>query len=319
MAEQELDPNLNPEDPNAQQGGDGAPGAVTGEQDPALGAGGEDGGGADEDRPLSEDEREIVREHRRNERHAAKERRRAAVQRKDRYITQLEQQLQHQSRRLEALEGRSSNTEMARLDAEIDRAAQDVEIAKSAMGEARKAGAVDIEIEAQEAWYASRRKLEELSTIKNRVIEGHRQRRAAGTPANQPNPQVVGLARNWMAQNGWYQPTGDDPDTAVVRSIDRQLTRENWDPSTKEYWDELTERVREKLPGRFGRRVNGQRQITGGASGESHVGGNGFRLSAERIEAMKEAGMWEDPKQRARMLKRYQDADRAAAERARQA
>lgn len=306
-------------------GQDGGGATDQGKPDEALGGGGEGGGSDDADRSLgelSEDEREILREHRRTERHESKSRRREAIARKDRYISQLESQLRQTNQRLDSLEGRSNNSDMARLEAAIESAAQEVEIAKSAKMEARKANAIEIEMEAEEAYYMARRKLEEYTRIKRGAIEGQRRGRSAGTPSNTPAPEVVSKAKEWATKNSWYSPSADDPDSEHVRVIDRQLTRENWDPATPEYWDELTERVKEKLPARFTQRRggNGQRQITGGVGGES-PGGNGasgFKLSADRVAALKEAGMWDDPKQRARMVKRYQDADREAAARGRQ-
>jgi hypothetical protein len=48
--------------------------------------------------------------------------------------------------------------------------------------------------------------------------------------------------------------------------------------------------------------------VTGsGRENAASSGGNktSFTLSAEQVKAMKDAGMWEDPEKRARMIRRY--------------
>lgn len=219
--------------------------------------------------------------------------------------------------RLEAVEGRTAGNDLRRLDDAISAAAQEIELAKAAKTEARKAEAFDIEDEADEALYNARRKHEELTLLKRRVGEGQRleqQRRTSGT-ASQPSPRVVENAQRWAGNHAWYSRTGDDEDSEIVRLVDRRMTKEGWDPSTQEYWDELDDRLKDRLPHRYNGNGRGRprRQTTGGAAGESPGGGGSeFNLSAERVAALKEAGMWEDPKQRARMIKRYRDADAAS-------
>lgn len=301
-------------------GGNDDPNLTSGSQ-AADGGGGEDGGGGDDvDRPLSEEERDILREHRRQERKDVKGRRREAIARKDRYISQLENQVKDLTGRVETVENRASGADLARLDGAIESAAQEVELAKSARMEARKANAVDIEMEAEEAWYGARRKLEELSLLKRRIADGQRDsaaRRSAGTPSA-PDPEVVERASKWSTSHTWYNRTGSDEDSDIVRVVDKNLTREGWDPKTQEYWDELDDRLKTRIPHRFrdgGGNGQQRRQTTGGGGGDSPGGrGGGVTLSAERVAALKEANMWDDPKQRARMIKRYQDADRAASD-----
>ena len=53
------------------------------------------------------------------------------------------------------------------------------------------------------------------------------------------------------------------------------------------------------------------RRIPNAGGGEAAGGTGTFRLSAERVEAMKQAGYWSDPKKRASMVKRYMEEDRA--------
>lgn len=47
------------------------------------------------------------------------------------------------------------------------------------------------------------------------------------------------------------------------------------------------------------------------ATGGSAVRPGEFRLSAERVQAMKEAGIWDNAEKRAKMIKHYAAYDRA--------
>ncbi len=91
------------------------------------------------------------------------------------------------------------------------------------------------------------------------------------------------------------------------------------------YWDELRTRSEEALPNRFDSRTgnrgsdNGQRKWnrgpafrTGGR--ERPLKKNEVYISAERKEAMIEAGVWDDPVLRNKYLKSYADYDKQAAE-----
>ena len=100
-------------------------------------------------------------------------------------------------------------------------------------------------------------------------------------------------------------------------SIDNTMAEEGWDPRSPEYWSELDERLKKYLPHRYAASYNasnnssGRRSPTGGSSqGRSSSGNSEYRLSPERVRAMKEAGMWDDPSKRSRMIKRYMEQDK---------
>jgi hypothetical protein len=164
---------------------------------------------------------------------------------------------------------------------------------------------------AQELWYDSRRKLEAMHSYKERAAK-------AGAQENAPaNPKLVRLANDWMERNSWYSPDSGDEDTAIAKVIDNRLVAEGWDPATKDYWDELDNRLQKRLPHRYTRSQDespsrrSPRSFVTGSSRESanRGGGNEFVLEPEQVRAMKEAGFWDDPQKRSRMIKRYaQDA-----------
>jgi hypothetical protein len=56
----------------------------------------------------------------------------------------------------------------------------------------------------------------------------------------------------------------------------------------------------------------------GGGAGDANGSTTTFRLNSDRVEAMKQAGMWNDPVKRKSMIKRYIEQDRTARQAARQ-
>jgi hypothetical protein len=105
--------------------------------------------------------------------------------------------------------------------------------------------------------------------------------------------------------------------------------QEGFDPRTKEYWDELTKRCRRAIPHQFEdsrrsdddeedekdirrdsrkNRGSGPKFSTGGR--ERNLRKNEVYVSAERKQAMIDAGVWDDPKLRGRYLKNYQRWDK---------
>lgn len=123
---------------------------------------------------------------------------------------------------------------------------------------------------------------------------------------------VVNYAQEFRAKHGWYKgPESQDGDSRNLTAIDNALAAEGWDMSTREYWQELDERLAKKLPHRASKptpraTVPGDSTRTGGVNRPQQVS-----LSAERVQAMKDAGYWEDPVKRAKMIKSYQEADKA--------
>jgi hypothetical protein len=120
-------------------------------------------------------------------------------------------------------------------------------------------------------------------------------------------------ASNWMAENAWYDPHGRDPDSKIALTIDNTLAEEGYNPQTEEYWDELTNRLQKYLPHRYTNDTNAKtyskpRSVVTGSGREnatSSGGKNTFTLNPDQVRAMKDAGMWDDPEKRAKMIKRY--------------
>ena len=123
-------------------------------------------------------------------------------------------------------------------------------------------------------------------------------------------------ATSWLKSNNWYDPNGQDTDSRIAKVIDNALASEGWDPSDPEYWDELDNRLKERLPHRYTGKTGGNRnRRSGTSSGRSDVSGsstakNTFTLSRDRVQALKDAGMWDDADKRAKAIRRYADFDR---------
>jgi hypothetical protein len=162
--------------------------------------------------------------------------------------------------------------------------------------------------EAQEMMYEARRQMEALSNVKKAAVEP---RKAQG---NVPDPRLQRLAANWMERNDWYDPNGRDTDSKIAKQIDEALVSEGWDPTASEYWEELDNRLHKYLPHKYNdttdvRSSTKRPRSVVTSSGRESVNGstnrNTFVLKPEQVRAMKDAGFWDDPDKRSKMIKRY--------------
>ena len=271
-------------------------------QEGASEAAGDDGG--DVDRPGDSD---AVREARRARRRAKKDLVRRTNEEKDQRLQMLQRQNQELMERLSVVERKTHSSDLARLDKAIEDEELRFRYAMQKMQNATTSGDGKAMAEAQEMWYETRRKIEALRNLKQRATQVTQQQQGA------VNPNVTRLANSWMERNDWYDPASNDEDTAIAKVIDRKLTEEGWDPSSEDYWQELDKRLQKRLPHRYTdsnddspRRSKPRSVVTG--SGREFGGGSSrstFVLSPEQVRAMKDAGMWDDPQARAKMIKRY--------------
>jgi hypothetical protein len=260
--------------------------------------------GTDEDRPGDSD---AVREARRARRRTKKDLVRRTNEEKDQRLQMLQRQNQELMERLSVVERKTHSSDLARLDKAIEDETLRFRYFTQKMQEATASGDGKAFTDAQEAWYETRRKIEAMNGLKQRAAQATQQQQGAA------NPKVTRLANDWMNRNDWYDPAANDEDTAIAKVIDGKLAQEGWDPGSSEYWDELDRRLQKRLPHRYtdsvddhSRRSRPRSVVTG--SGREVGGGSSrqtFVLSPEQVRAMKDAGMWDDPQSRARMIKRY--------------
>ena len=148
----------------------------------------------------------------------------------------------------------------------------------------------------------------------------NRVKESVGNTATPRNDTVVNMkARQWAAENPWFNPSSNDPDSAIAKTVDASLVSEGFDPSTDRYWDELDRRVSKYLPHHFtddaedgytGPQKSGRRSPPVGGSRGTTPGKTQVYLSTERVNALKDAGAWDDPVKRDNMLRRFAEWDR---------
>lgn len=266
-----------------------------------------DGGDSDED-----PEREAIRERRRAERQAKKRHRQEKEESYRRELAARDRVIEEMSERLSQVERKSSGSEMAQLDNAIKQAGAAYQHFRDVLKNAVEAQDGEAAVQAQERMAIAQRRFEDLNRVK--TAYGQRQQQPQAL-----DPRMLNHAQGWMEQHNWYDPSGRDQDSRVVLTLDNQLASEGWNPTTPEYWEELNSRVKKYLPHRFSGgniRNNGKPQArkspVAGSGRDSASGKEGtYKLSADRVNALKDAGIWDDPAQRAEAIKRFREYDRA--------
>lgn len=252
-----------------------------------------EGGSADDD---------ALREAKRDRRRAKRDLARKTSAEKDQRLTYLARQNEELMQRLAAIEQKSRAGDIER----VDRALQDEELrlqyAKSKVSEAASNQNGEALTRAQEMWFDAQKKVEALRKVKEYANSAAAQR-------PQVDAIVMNNAKTWIDRNKWYDPNGNDTDSKIAKQLDETLTQEGWDPKSEEYWNELDDRLQKYLPHRYNRASGNQnrpRNMQTSSGRESYSGDRRtITLSAEQVRAMKDAGMWDDPAKRDKMIKRY--------------
>lgn len=270
--------------------------------------------------PDVDPEREAIRQARREERQLKKKLQKAKANESNHLIQSLKRQNEQMAERLAVLEKRTAGSDLARLDKAIEDGHLRLQYAKLKIKEAAEMADGASLAEANEAWYEARRQVEALEALKKKAVETDSTARHSVPKA--PDPLLKRHATNWMNRNDWYDPNGSDMDSQVATKVDESLMKEGWDPLTADYWEELDRRLTKYLPHRYNggndestSRSSDRRPrtvVTGSGREQSTSAKPGeFRLSPERVRAIKEAGKWDNISERNRMIKKYAEYDRA--------
>jgi hypothetical protein len=255
-------------------------------------------------------EREALRQARREERRLKKQIHREKAKESNQLINVLKKQNEHLAERLAVLEKRTAGADVARLDKAIEDAHLRQQYAKMKIAEATKAGDGAGVADAQEAWYDARRQVESLEALKKKSSAEPKD----NAVPKAPDPRLQRNAADWMNRNDWYDPNGRDTDSKIAVKIDEALIEEGWDPTDEDYWDELDNRLQKYLPHRYAPATPAKRPrsaVTGSGRESSPSARPGeFRLSPDRVKAIKDAGKWDDPVERQKMVRRYAEYDR---------
>ena len=265
----------------------------------------------DSDEGQDDSEREKIREARREERRLKKQLHREKSKEASSLINMLKKQNEVLNNRLAAVEKKTSGAELARVDKAIEDAGVEVEYAKMKLTEAVGMNDGQGVTRAQELWYEAKRKLESLESVKQNATRQMTQPQSQNIQV--PDPMVQKMAADWMEDNAWYDPHGGNEESQIAQLIDKKLTDEGFDPASEDYWDELSDRMARYLP-KQGQSTQKQKprsvMTSSGRESTATTKSNEFRISPERVAAMKEAGAWENPELRQKMIKRFADYDR---------
>jgi hypothetical protein len=259
-------------------------------------------------------EREAIRQARREERKLKKQIHREKGKEANHLISMLKRQNEQMAQRVAELEKRTAGADSARLDKAIEDATLRLQYAKMKIADATKNSDGDALVEAQEAWYDARRNVEALEATKKRG--------PSNSVPQAPDPRLKKHASDWMARNAWYDPNAKDTDSKIAVKLDEELVEEGWDPTSEDYWEELDNRISKYLPHRTSASVDlddeptqptrrPRAAVTGsGRESSSNARPGDFRLSPERVKAIKDAGKWDNPAERQKMARRYAEYDR---------
>lgn len=284
----------------------------------------------DEERVAGTDDADEDREEIRRRRRAEKQRKKENRNRERLELNFLRNRNEQLERRQSELDARVANGEMVMIDnkiAELDGQIREAERIKAlAIDKSDGASAAEADRIANDL-RVGRTQLQNLKT--------QRENNARVRPQPAADPQIQMHAREWAEDHDWYDTNLRNADSKVAKAVEEAIfTEGNFDPRTPDYWEELDRRLKKYLPHRYKNKAgNGAdrddederdddreeevRQERRPRGPQVRVGGrerplkkNEVFISAERKEAMMEAGVWDDPVLREKYLRQYQKFDR---------
>ena len=275
---------------------------------------------ADSDDPDEDEQprgrKALTPEEKRAQRQQRKYRRKAAIEHKERELAFLRAENEEFKRRLSSVEKQTTQFSINSVDQKLNEAMNEVQLAERIIAKAIEQGQGE--------------DVTKALAIRDQAIERARQLKAAKeevekqpAPQSKKDPRVTAYAKEWIESNNWYDPSGRDEDSAIVKVIDQRLAAEGFNPATEEYWMELDNRVARRLPHRYGEApVEKTKQASAPAAkrGGPPVGGKReyaapstrkeIYINPERKQALIDAGVWDNPELRQKYIKRYADYDR---------
>lgn len=265
----------------------------------------------------NDDERAAIRERRRLEKVERKDRRDQAIKRDKLELDFLRKRNDDLERRVSVQEQRAHQVDLGSYDQAINQAAKEAEMADQVIAKAVEAGNGADVTQAMRYRDQAMQKMQQLQFAKNQAAQQRPQ-----PQSQQIDDMTMHYAKEFMAENPWYDSQGRDEDSAVVIAIDQSLAKDGFNPQSEEYWDELRKRTARRLPEKFKnqrqptREAREERTPRGGpavGSGREYAPASTRKeiyLSPERKQALIEAGVWDDPVLRMKYAKRYSEYDR---------
>lgn len=268
----------------------------------------------EQDDEETDEDREAIRQARREERRLKKELAKQKDTTARNKISALERRNAELAERLAKLENTAASYQFAQIDKAIEDEATRVEYAKMKMLQAAQENDAAAQVEYLEQLTDAKQRLQQAQYYKKQQIE-----QAKAPKQNVPTPIAEEVQRNatdWLKRNSWYDPQARDTDSRIAKVIDQELAADGWDPSDPEYWEELDNRLSARLPHRYTSR-GGQQTRRAGPTASSRVANTAtakpgtITLSRDRVQAIKDAGAWDDVERRNKMIRAYAAYDRA--------
>ena len=259
-------------------------------------------------------ERAAIRERRRLEKVERKDRRDQAIKRDKLELDFLRKRNDDLERRVSVQEQRAHQVDLGGYDHAIAKAAEEVDMAERVIAKAVEAGNGSDVAQAMRYRDQAMQKAQQLQYAKQQAAQQKPQ-----PQGQQIDDMTMHYAKEFMADNPWYDSQGRDEDSAIVIAIDQALAKDGFNSQTEEYWDELRKRTARRLPEKFknqGQQAKEERTPRGGpavGSGREHAPASTRKeiyLSPERKQALIDAGVWDDPVLRMKYAKRYSEYDR---------
>jgi len=260
----------------------------------------------------TDEERERIREARREERRLKKDLKKQRDISAKNKINSLERRNEELAKRLAAVENTAASYQFAQIDKAVEDESTRVEYAKMKMLQAAQAGDVSAQMEFLEQLTDAKQRLNQVQHYKKQQLE-----QAKSPKQNVPNQLTEDVQKNatkWLKKHSWYDPQARDTDSRIAKVIDQELAADGWDPSDSDYWEELDNRLQSRLPHRYTSKGGAQKR--GGPTASSRVSNttsakpNTITLSRERVQAIKDAGSWDDVEKRNKMIRAYASYDR---------
>lgn len=309
-----------------QQAGEDTASAATGDDTVPAGDGNDTVPAADADDDDGDDDRLGANEEE-AEQHEAdgrkkkrRERQRLAREAATRELEELRAFKMAAEPRLAALEANTLGLNQTTLEQQIafqrDRAQQAENIRRAA----EEAGNASDVYEALRIRDEANAQLQQLQP----ALDNIKRLREQGPGPQQQQP--VDHMAAWIQHNPWYRDGGMDENSVYARHVANEVLKggQHGDIKMLGFWQEVTRRLngagglttmtedkpapqQQEKPGRKAPPVGTTREVTA-ASGQQRE----IVLTPDEVHAIKEAGLWDDPKDRMRMAKRYHDQRRAA-------
>jgi len=263
----------------------------------------------EDETPDVDPEREAIRQRRREERKHKKDAVRERTETLQRELSSRDAVINQLTERLSVIERKSSGMEVATLDNHLKQASDAYTHFKNQIAVSSAAGDHVSIADATEKMMLARDRYNQLDNVK----KAYQQRQQQPAPLD---PRMAAQAQSWLERNNWYDPDMKNSDSKIAKTVDEDLAAEGWNPTTPEYWEELDGRLKKYLPHRYKSGYNGaqsrSRSIVAGSGRESSgtQSSGSYRLSADRVAAIKEAGVEVGTPEFTRMVNSFKAYDK---------